>query len=169
MIHQYAPHHLGRNREEMGAILPLHALVVHQAHVGFIYQGGGLERVAWALALHVVVSQAAKFFINDRGQTVERALVSIAPGAEELAYVVCIQLARHCRPRIRIGVDYTAAPFVRKFSALAVSKSRRILRLLGVEEHMKTILTSIAAGSLLATLAVAQQPSRFCGRRGFAV
>ena len=46
MVDQYAPHHLGRNREEVGAILPLHALVVHQAHVGFIYQGGSLERVA---------------------------------------------------------------------------------------------------------------------------
>jgi len=35
---------------------------------------------------------------------------------------------------------------------------RRILRLLGLEEHMKPILTSIAAGSLLAALAMAQTP-----------
>ena len=33
---------------------------------------------------------------------------------------------------------------------------------------MKTILTSVLVGSLLTTLAVAQQPSRFAGRRGFA-
>ncbi len=33
---------------------------------------------------------------------------------------------------------------------------------------MKTILTSVLVGSLLTTLAVAQQPSGFAGRRGFA-
>jgi hypothetical protein len=33
---------------------------------------------------------------------------------------------------------------------------------------MKTILTSVLVGSLLTTLAVAEQPSRFAGRRGFA-
>ena len=33
---------------------------------------------------------------------------------------------------------------------------------------MKTILTSLLVGSLLTTLAVAEQPSRFAGRRGFA-
>src|SRR5215831_9218670 len=32
---------------------------------------------------------------------------------------------------------------------------------------MKTSLTSVLVGSLLTTLAVAQQPSRFAGRRGF--
>src|SRR5262245_45591160 len=90
MVDQYAPHHLGRNCEKMGAILPLHALVVNQTHVGFIHQGSGLERVAWALALHVVVSQSAEFFINDRCQAVESASVSTTPGAEKLAYFVCI-------------------------------------------------------------------------------
>ena len=68
MVDQDAPHHLGRHREEMGAILPFHALVVHQPHVGFIHQGGGLQGVPRAFALHVVVSQAAKLVINDRGQ-----------------------------------------------------------------------------------------------------
>ena len=33
---------------------------------------------------------------------------------------------------------------------------------------MKTILTSVLVCSLLTTLAVAEQPSRFAGRRGFA-
>jgi len=160
MVDQYAPHHLGRNCEEMGAILPLHALVVNQTHVGFIYQGSGLERVAWALALHEVVSQATKLFINDRGQAIERALVSFTPGAEEPAYVVCIQLTRHCRPSTVSAAYYSAADSFKIF-ALAVSKPCRILRLSGLEEHMKTILISIAAGSLLAALAAAQPRPRY--------
>src|SRR5215470_7554922 len=90
MIHQYAPHDLSRNCEEVGAILPLHPLVMHQAHIRFVYQGGRLEGVAGPLALHVVVSQAAELFINDRSQTIQRALISRAPGAKELAYLVWI-------------------------------------------------------------------------------
>ena len=84
MLHQNAPHHLGRNREEMRAILPLHALVIHQAHVGFIDQRGGLQAVPRALALHVAARQTAQFVINDGSQLFERALVSAAPGAEQL-------------------------------------------------------------------------------------
>src|SRR2546427_6639695 len=81
------------NRKEMGAILPMHALIIHQAHVGLIDQSGRLENVAGALAIHVAVGQAVEFTINDGGQPLERALVSIAPGAEERAYVFCIQFA----------------------------------------------------------------------------
>jgi hypothetical protein len=164
MVNQYAPHHLGRNCEEMGPILPLHALVVHQAHVGFVYQGGGLERVPWALALHVVVSQAAKLFINDWGKALERCLVAIAPGAEQPAYVVCIQFASHYRPMHQYRLIIApAAP--RKFSAVPVSKLGGILRLFGVERHMKTIYISITVATLLATMAGAQSQQLTRGNR----
>ena len=159
MVYQYSPHHLGRNCEEMGAILPLHALVVHQTHVGFIYQGSGLKRVAWALALHVVVSQAAKLFINDRRQAVERVLVSIAPGAEEPTYVVFIQLVGHYPLySYRLIIPPGQA---RKFSAASVSQFSGILRLLGVEEQMKTFYTFTAAASLFAALAAGQQQPHY--------
>jgi hypothetical protein len=54
----------------------------------------------------------------------------------------------------------------RKISVFLISKFGRILRLFGVEGQMKTILTSVLVGSLLTTLALAQQPSRDFGRRG---
>ena len=44
----------------MGAILPLHALIVHQAHVGFVNQSRRLKAVAGALALHVAACQAVQ-------------------------------------------------------------------------------------------------------------
>lgn len=53
-----------------------------------------------------------------------------------------------------------------KFSVVLVSRSRQILRLLWVEGQMKTILTSFLVGSLLTTLALAQEPSHDFGRRG---
>ena len=81
----------------MGAILPLHALVIHQPHVGFIKQGRRLEAVAGALTLHITTRQAVEFVINDGGQPFQRALVSAAPGAKQLAYVAHSRLTRLCR------------------------------------------------------------------------
>src|SRR5260370_4176936 len=34
---------LGRNSEEMGAILPPHAIIIYQAHVGFVHQSRRLQ------------------------------------------------------------------------------------------------------------------------------
>ena len=98
MLNQNAPHQLGRNREKMCAILPVHALVIDQAHVGFIDQGRGLETVAGALAFHVAPRQAVQFVINDGGQPLERALISVAPGAQERAYVVRCRFASLYNP-----------------------------------------------------------------------
>ena len=94
MFHQNAPHQLGRNREEMGAILPLHALIIHQAHVGFIHQGRRLQAVAGALASHVAARQAVELVINDGGQPFERVPVAVAPGAEERADLTHPRLTR---------------------------------------------------------------------------
>ena len=88
MLHQNAPHQLGRNGEEMSAILPLHALVIHQAHIGFVDQGRGLQAVAGTLTIHVTARQAVELVINDGGQRFERALVPVAPGAQQRAYVL---------------------------------------------------------------------------------
>src|ERR1035441_352770 len=82
----------------MGAILPLHALIVHQAHVGLIHQSRRLQAVTGPLAFHVAARQAAELVINDGSQPFQRALVSIAPGSEEGAYVVHSRFTRLCRP-----------------------------------------------------------------------
>ncbi len=71
----------------MGAILPLHALVVDQTHVGFIDQGGGLEAVTGALASHVAAGEAAEFVVDDGSQPVERGAIPVTPGAEQPAHL----------------------------------------------------------------------------------
>jgi hypothetical protein len=47
-----------------------------------------LEAVAGALAFHVAARQAVELVVNDRGQLFQRALVSVAPGAEQRANVL---------------------------------------------------------------------------------
>ena len=83
MLDQNTAHQLRGYREEMGPILPLHPLVIHQADIGFIDQRGRLEAVVGALTSHVAVRQPAELRIDDRRQLVEGELVSVAPGAEE--------------------------------------------------------------------------------------
>jgi len=36
MVHEDAAHQLGGHGEKVGAVLPLHSLVVHQTQVGFV-------------------------------------------------------------------------------------------------------------------------------------
>ena len=80
-LYQNASHQLGRDSEEMGAILPLHALVIHQAHVSFIDQSCRLQTVTGALAFQIAICQAVKFLIHDGCQASQGVCVAIAPGA----------------------------------------------------------------------------------------
>ena len=109
VVHQNAAHQLRRNGEKMGAVLPLHAVVVHQPQVGFVDQGRGLQAVAGALARHVAVRQAVKLLIDDRRQPFERIPVSLAPGAQQQAYVGRGRIAGLSLPPIVNGANYTAA------------------------------------------------------------
>ena len=65
VIHQNPSHQLGRNGEEVGAVLPSHVLVVHQSQVSFVDQSGRLQAVTTALPAHVVGRQPAQFVVHD--------------------------------------------------------------------------------------------------------
>jgi hypothetical protein len=81
----------------MGTVLPLHALVVDQAHVRLVDQRGGLEAVAGAFAFHVAVCEATKLRVHDRRQLGERARVAVAPGTEERTDVFPIWITQRSR------------------------------------------------------------------------
>jgi hypothetical protein len=53
-----------------------------------------LEAVTEALAFHVAASQAVELVINDRGESFESALVSAAPGTEQLADIARSRFTR---------------------------------------------------------------------------
>ena len=76
VVHEDATHDLRRHGKEVGAILPLHARVVRQAHVGFVHQGGGLQAVPWALATHVVAGEAVQFLVHDGRERLKRVLIT---------------------------------------------------------------------------------------------
>jgi hypothetical protein len=82
VVHEDATHDLRRHGKEVGAILPLHAGVVGQAHEGLVHQCGGLQAVGRALPTHVMAGEAVQFFVHLRRQRLQRPLVPLAPGAE---------------------------------------------------------------------------------------
>ncbi len=72
----------------MGAVLPVHALVVDQAHVRFVDQRCGLQAVAGALTFQEMVRQTVEFVVDDRRQSCERALVPVGPRTQQRTHVV---------------------------------------------------------------------------------
>ena len=74
VVDEDAAHRLSGDGEKMGAVLPVHALVIGQAHIGVVDQGPGLQAVAGSLGINVVVCEAPQLGGHDRRQLSERAL-----------------------------------------------------------------------------------------------
>lgn len=60
-------HELGGDSEEMGAAAPFGHILIDQPHVGFMDEGGGLERVIGAFAAEVAEGELAQFAVDDGG------------------------------------------------------------------------------------------------------
>ncbi len=65
-IGEDAAHHARRNREEVGAILPVDRVDVDQAKVDLVDQGCSLQSVTGPLSGHAAVSEAMKLLLDDR-------------------------------------------------------------------------------------------------------
>src|ERR1035437_10217386 len=102
------------------------------------HHGRRLQAVAGALVFHVAPRQAAELVINDGGQPFESALVSVAPGAEERAYVAHSRLTRLCRFLHRLWVELYRRARSPQITAPCVIGSWRILRLLEQRQNTPT-------------------------------
>lgn len=88
MVHQNAPHRFGCNSIEVTAALPLPGGVARQSQVGFMDQGGGLQRMGRTLLVHVAAGHSSQLRIDQRHELIERRLVAVAPLVEQLRDVV---------------------------------------------------------------------------------
>ena len=71
-------------RDKVGPALPHRLSVINQPQVGFVENGGRLQRVAHPLPAHVMVGEPVQFGMHQREQFLQRSLVSAAPLAEQL-------------------------------------------------------------------------------------
>src|SRR5580700_9994766 len=83
MVNQDATHKLCRNGEKVSAIFEAHPFIVHEPQVRLVHESCGLQRDLLPLASHIVPGEPAQFAINDRGELLQSALVTIAPRLEQ--------------------------------------------------------------------------------------
>ena len=82
-----AAHHLGGGGIEFQAAVEIDRMLLDEAEVGFVDEGGGLEGVAGAFAGKVAGREAAKFGVDERDECLQCGGVAGAPSAEELGDV----------------------------------------------------------------------------------
>jgi hypothetical protein len=64
---QDAPHGLGSRREKVAPAVPmLSPVYVHEAEIGFMNQGSGIEGLAGPLSREFLCGQAAKLGVDQR-------------------------------------------------------------------------------------------------------
>jgi hypothetical protein len=102
-VHQDLPHQPRSHGHEMGAILQIIGLLVHKPQVGFMNKSRALECVVLTFRPQVVMSQPAKFPVNQRHKVIQCALVAVSPLPQKLGNLVGYQygqvrLRAGCRP-----------------------------------------------------------------------
>jgi hypothetical protein len=63
----------------MGTVLPLKVVLATETEIDLVDERGGLESVTIALATEMMVSESAKFGVNDRDEFVEGFGITGAP------------------------------------------------------------------------------------------
>jgi hypothetical protein len=74
MVDEHSPHGLGRNGQEVRAILPGHAIQANQLHVRFVNQARRVERVIRPLAAPLAARDGFELLIKGLGTTCRRRL-----------------------------------------------------------------------------------------------
>jgi Tfp pilus assembly protein FimV len=63
----------------MCAVLKVWAALISQAKISLVHQRRRLQRVIRVRSAHMIMSQAMKFLVDQRGQFFERSAVAMAP------------------------------------------------------------------------------------------
>src|SRR5262245_62451497 len=86
MVNQDVSHQLCRQAEELRAALPVHILLLHQFHIGFINKRSWLECVVITFSAKIDVGQLVELVIDQGHQIVERFPIAAAPSDQQLGY-----------------------------------------------------------------------------------
>jgi hypothetical protein len=83
VIDEDAPHHLGRDPEEVRAVLPGDVALSGEPHVGLVDQCRRLEGVVRTLLAQVGGGEPAQLSVHERHQLLERLSVAPSPLLQE--------------------------------------------------------------------------------------
>ena len=79
---------MAATREEVRPVLQRHAVDIHQSKVDLMNERGRLKGVPRRFAAEMAARHPAQFVVDERDQAVERRGVSLAPGQEQVRYIV---------------------------------------------------------------------------------
>jgi hypothetical protein len=79
-FHQNPSHDSRRHGKQVVPVLPVNRLGISEAHICLVNERRGLERMAAALATHVVMRETSQFVVDERRQPLERGFVPATPG-----------------------------------------------------------------------------------------
>jgi hypothetical protein len=79
VVNENPPHGLGRDPEEVRAVLPFHRPLIDELEEGLVDEGGGLQGVVRALLSEVAGREFPQLPVDLRHQPIERLLLPIAP------------------------------------------------------------------------------------------
>lgn len=82
MVHQDAAHEEGGDSQELRAVLAIRQTLVDHAEIGFMDEGGGLERMLAPFPLEVSFGYAMQFGIDQGEQVVKCRSVALADTSE---------------------------------------------------------------------------------------
>ena len=82
-IDEDAPHHHGRHREELRAVLPDGAILIDQAKVDLVHEGCRLQRLTGALAPKERRRSPSQLVVDSRHQLIPRLEVALVPCLEK--------------------------------------------------------------------------------------
>ena len=87
MVDQDTAHQAGGEGDEVHGATPLHPSLVDETQVGFVNQGGRLQRVLRAFPLQVTRRHAPKLVVDEGHQRCQRLFVAVAPLNEQTGHV----------------------------------------------------------------------------------
>ena len=91
MIDEYAADHLCCYGKEMSPPLPVGVLLTAKPQINFVHQCSALQSLGSRFSTEVVACQPPQVFIDERHQSVQSALVPIAPAQQEFGYFAVLQ------------------------------------------------------------------------------
>jgi hypothetical protein len=69
----------------MCTVFKVRRLLLHQAKIGFVYEGCGLQRVVGTFSAKVVMREAAEFVVDQRNQAAQGFFITGPPLGQQLA------------------------------------------------------------------------------------
>ena len=87
-IDEDAPHHLRRDRQELGAVLPRRATLIDETQIRLVYERGRLKGVALSFLTQVRGRAVPQLLVDECHNALARGQISVPPRLEEFRDVV---------------------------------------------------------------------------------